>query len=273
MKITSEGGPERGKFTRALVTLLVLLAIVLVAVFFLVRTNGARSLIEERLSRRIGLETVIERSRIGFPYVLVLEGVKSTEYGKSGRAGFRASELRLGFIFPGRCKVRVRDCELVLIRKGSGASEPSVLSALGDLPWRNLAELSGLTESFRDRVVLDCSEVAIRWCDPGSKVLAEVGGLSFRMEPVRVPGRTMFYYHLRAYSVLNVDGTVGRAIEHEWLAGPSIDYMELYRITGDGEGGGGKFWNPSTAELRGVRRQWRRVSREAGEETGEGERR
>jgi len=70
-------GDERSPLGRLLAMVILLAVIVLVTVFFAVRTRGGHEFIVERLNRYVGIDLSVEKMRIGWPYALVLEQVRS----------------------------------------------------------------------------------------------------------------------------------------------------------------------------------------------------
>ena len=97
MKVKTPGGGIGG-VGRFLVTVLIISIVLLVTVFFAVRTRGGHEFIEERLEKELGLKISVERMRIGWPYALVLEELCTEGFEAEGDTpGFAAQEVRLGF--------------------------------------------------------------------------------------------------------------------------------------------------------------------------------
>ena len=75
---TTEDAARRGSIgclARLLITLGVILLVLLAVGWFATPTEGARDLIEGRLTKRLGIGVSVEQARIELPYVLVLRDV------------------------------------------------------------------------------------------------------------------------------------------------------------------------------------------------------
>jgi len=226
MRISGGGGG--GCLTRFVATTLIVAAVLLVTGLFLVRTEGARSLIEGQLSKRIGADVRIAQARIGWPYDLVLKNLTNRPVDGVGKAGFAAHEVRIGLGLRTRWRVAVSRFEIDLVRGSDTSWRPVCLASLGVVPWEDAAGISGVTEEVRDRVRLSLSNGTIRWHDEKERLVASAQSFRFEMAPVRVLDRRIYYYYLDIYNWLAPDGVRVHDTEREWLATGMSDYVELH---------------------------------------------
>ena len=238
MEIITPGERRRGWFGSLVITLLILAVIALVTVFFAVRTAGGKTFIQDRVGRHLGLEVNVERARIGWPYVLVLEGLAAG--GAEGGEALKAKTVRLSLDYKARWHVTVDRGDLQLQPDADGGWLPAYFARMGDLPDRDLAWLSKLTESFRKRVNLELEDCVIHWLDMDGAQQALASGVSFEMVPVRVPGHALNYYRLAVYRGIR-DAKPVEEMEREWLAGDTVTYLPLERKPHTGES---DQWSP-----------------------------
>ena len=243
MRISGAGGG----FSRFIVTVLVLLVIVYVTAFFALRTEGARSYVEERLERWMGLSLDVGAVRLGLPCVLVVERPVSEGFADAQGAGFRAQELRLGWRCASRWHVSLRRPELHLVGGQEEGWEPASFSRVGDLPFGSIADVSRMAEGLRRRFIVEVADGTVKWLSADGAELASARGVSFRLAPVRAPNRTMYYHELAAYSVAGIDGGRLQDVEREWLAVGDAPYIELHRDGSSSPVAERGFWEPRSA--------------------------
>lgn len=229
MRIVGEGRTLGRSLRNFALTLLVVIVLIAVSVWLAARTGGARQFIADGLGSRLGTEVRIAETRIGWPYVLVMENVVSTAEVGDGMPMFRADEIRVAPGIRTLWQVTVRRGALNLVRSDDGTWRPAAFARLGDLPLTRIAELSRLTSGIRRRVRLDISDSSIQWLNSRHVPMATAGGISFRMAPLRLPDRTMFHYKLAVYHVMGPSGTRVHDVEREWLASEGRDYVEIGR--------------------------------------------
>ena len=240
------GGPSpRGRrcgFRCILLLLFLIVVILLLAAPFWVRTESGKAIIVDWLKKELGTDVTVGQAGIGLPYVLVLKNVASAGY-RDDAAGFRAEEVRIGWWFADpKSRITIYRGALHMVRGVEGDWGPSIFGRLGGLPASNIAEISRLTEGFRDRTRLRVRDSEIRWTDAVSKEQTVVDGVDFEVAPVDVEGRKMYSYRLSVYSVLQPAGRRIHDIERVWLASPSRNYVEIERtgpVTAEEVGG---FW-------------------------------
>jgi len=243
MKISTPDGGRGGPLIRLLVTAAVLAVVLLVAVFFAARTEGARTFVADRLTKNLGTDVTVAKMRIGWPYVLVLHDVRSTA--ASDRSpGFSAREVRVGLGLRTRWKVAVHRPVVNLLLVSEGGWQPSAFVGLGELPKGRISQVSDLTRNIRSRMRLSVTDGTVRWLkDVGKGVDAMVAGVSLRIAPVKLPGHKAHYYSLNAYSVLPGEDVAHMYdLRREWLVTDAEPYIA---ICGSGEiadGVHGDFW-------------------------------
>jgi len=257
MRIRPAGGETMGRLARCLVTLLILCVILLVTVFFAVRTNGGRDFVGSAIGKRFGMEVTLGRTRIGWPYVLVIEDLVSGEQAQDGEPLLAIPELRVGWAGGARLGVRVRRCELTLLRGRSGSWQPAAFSRLGDLQAGSVADISELCEGFRDRADLFIDDSAISWLDSRGNVVTRASGVSFAVTPMNTSERRMSHYRLRVYNVTAESGRSAHDVEREWLSTRERGYVEIHRSEKDASARMGDFWESVPSRGGNSRREER----------------
>jgi hypothetical protein len=219
----------------------VLIAIVLAALAFAVRTRGGRALLTDYLSDRTGLPLELAGARIALPYDLVAEGVALRTNDAAG-GGLRLSELRVGLTAGLRLRVKLRGVALHLIRGEDQTWSPAALADLGTLD--DVREVADLLAGCPRGLILDVRDSTLRREDRAAGREDRVEGLSFRAIPVRIPGRSPWRLcELRARVVTRAPGGTGRNVVREWLCTDERRYLELtYDAAWEGEPAPSGFW-------------------------------
>jgi hypothetical protein len=233
-----------------LIGLLVLAAILIATVFAAVRTENGRAFVEDRFQKWLEMDLRIGSAGLSLPCDVVARNVQSSGYSDPGKPGFKAQEIRVGYRPPKGLHVSVYKGSLNLVRLADGSWAPGYFSKMGELPKRNIAEISRITSTFREDVALEISEWRMTWSDTEGGQEAEASGITFRMTPVSVPGRQMFHYYLSVYNVQGGEGAKGHDIEREWLASDMHDYVELYRENRTLPASGEAFWEGKKRDQR-----------------------
>jgi hypothetical protein len=244
MRVTTPDEAPGGYMLRALGTLVVLIVVLLVTGVFLVGSDGGREFIEGRIGRWLGEDVRIERTRVAWPYVLVIEKLQTRGI-ENGGAGCKALEVRLSVGAGGRWCARVLRGMLNLDASDSREVRPAVLAGLGELPWKEVSEISRLTETIRQRGSIDIDDSAIHWLSSNGIPVAAATGVSFRMQPADVPGWRMTHYRLVVRSWIGPDGMQVRDTEREWLAAQGCDYVEIRKSEAAARSVGRNFWGDS----------------------------
>jgi hypothetical protein len=245
MRITAEGenGKRGGGLKRFFVTLLILFVIVYVSCWFAAGTDGMRSLVEKWLSDRVGMPVTVKKVRMSFPVGLVVKDLSSNDF-KEDAAGLQVAELNLSPGVDTAWLVTLKQVRLVLVQDGEKSWMPRFFEKLGDLPTRNITEISRVTHGFRDRVAVSSEKVSIRWIDGAGGILAAVDDGAFRVEPVSLPVGEWHYHSLSIYryEAPGLDGYSVRDMTREWIASDDNGYVELSRSGKSGHGPGSEFW-------------------------------
>lgn len=226
MRLISNGEGKRGIIMRTFATLVVLTIVLMITFFFIVRTDGAREFIEKRLSKRLGISVEIEKARIGFPYVLVIENMRTSDFGVAGAAGISAEEIRIGRRLL-TWTLGLQNCILRVKQDVDGAWNPPVCAKIGNWLGSGVEQLTSLTMRFRDNVSIDLVDGEISWlAEDGSEVavLREVG---FSLRSVKVEDRILYYYLMTVYSAEGTPYSGSHDMKREWIATEAIDYIEI----------------------------------------------
>lgn len=241
MDATVEGGNKgkmrissarrMGVFARFLITTGVVIVILMITFVFVARTEGFRDLLQSALSTRLGLELEIEKTGVGLPYVIVVENIASKDVGSEKAGWIIADEARIGLGFRTPLVINVTRASLNLVEGLNGEWSPALFSRLGDLPLRNVSEISHITESFRKNTALHLKDCSINWVPARDKGVS-ASGISFEVMPVRMPGKGMFYHRLLVYNVPGGGDHRFKDVERVWLACEDNRYVELERSKG-----------------------------------------
>lgn len=217
------------RFSGLLLLLLFLAVVLLTAGWFLARTDGARSILADRLSDRLGMKMTIGESRIGWPYALVLRNVETDGFSAAGVPGVSAGEIRLGRGWR-YWDLEVRHVTVRVQQDGAGMWKPTVVARLADLRQASAREVIRLTTPVQQRWRLRVVDGTLSWLNTEGLEEASLRDVRFQMEPMQLPGgRQMTYYRLRIYAAAG--GALGNArdLDWEWLTSAELDYIELAR--------------------------------------------
>jgi len=236
MKVVRESEGRSGFLSRFLCTVLIVLVIVLVSLLFAVRTEGARDLIEEWLTDFTGVPLTVEETRIGWPYVLVAQGVDSDNFENDVSAGLRVHQIRIGLNGSG-LHITAKRPELKLCFTKDGNWTPERFARMGDIPFREISAVTSLTSGFRKRVRLDISDGVITWRDADGVQKAYARGIDFSMRPLSIPSGKLFYYALDVRSAsIPSSRQESRSMRREWVSSASRDYIEIDSVDGSAVG-------------------------------------
>ena len=237
MRITTPDGEEGGSGPkRLLVTLVIIVLILYVGAFFGLKTDGARSLVEGSMSKRLGMEVQIGETALALPLGVAMSNVRAGDPAES-LPGFLAETIKVRLLSGSWIGVEVSGVDLVLVRNDDGTWAPRCFSSLGDLPAQDLAGLSVITKEFRSRVSVDVDGAMLKWIGDNGQAYVVMEGVDFVMESVKLPRSRMYHYDLAVfkYAVDGAGGALGRSIKREWLAGEDADYIEI-SVSGDMQG-------------------------------------
>ncbi len=203
--------------------------VVLVTGWFLARTQGARKLLAEQLSDRMGMPVTIGKSRIGWPYELVLRDVATADFAAAGTPGFAVGEVRIARrLFS--WQLTLRHATLRVKQDEAGVWTPLVAARIADLRQASAMDVVRLTGPVRLRLRLRVSDGSLDWLDADGRVEASLRGVRFRMEPVKLPEqRDMTYYSLGFYAASGGAFGNARDLAWAWLTSDDLAYVELAR--------------------------------------------
>ena len=245
MRVSSPSGGILRRLVSFVVALAMILAIFMITGLFLVRTEGGHEFVQSRAEAFLGMETSVQRVRIGWPYQLVLEKVNTAGMDHK-RPGFKALEVRVAAAWPLALRVRVHRGVINLIRQPGGSWEPETFSRLADLPFRNVSYISEMTEQLRRRIRLEMTDCSVYWMESSGQTIAGAQGMAFDVRPVSMPGGNYYHYRLAVYNMTDPNAGQFYDMEREWLASDVKPYIELLqasrRVPTAGSGG---FWEVS----------------------------
>jgi hypothetical protein len=233
---------SRGGIKRFLVTLIIIGAILVATAFLVVRTDGGRSFVEKWLVKQLDMDLTIKDAKLELPFTLVIIDAVSKAVEPGGKPLLRIRELSVSPTMRGGLKLDVRRGVLFMLRNASGDWTPAFFSKFGEMPSKNVAEISRVMRKMGKGTSLFVNDSAITWIGEDGVVKAEVTGLSFDAAPVDLPDRTIRYFRVAADSAKSAAGVVVKDVEREWLCSDTKDYVELNRIGGSREDGGSAFW-------------------------------
>jgi hypothetical protein len=176
------------------------------------------------------MKVSIESMHIGFPYVLVMDDLRTPGFEAAGTAGFSATEVKLGGGFKDwhwYWDLRLKQLIVRVQDDGDGSWKPDSIARLGDLKNAKIIDMVHLTDSLRKKVRLRIVNSNLGWLDVEGTEVAVARDVDFRMLPVRIDDRKMHYYVLNIYNASGLAVEDGRDMHWEWLTTPKTDYIEL----------------------------------------------
>jgi hypothetical protein len=233
---------SRGGLKRFIITLIIIAVILMATAFLAVRTDGGRSFVEKWLVKQLDMDLTIKDAKLELPFTLVIIDAVSKAVEPGGKPLLRIRELSVSASMKGGMKFEVRRGVLFLLRNASGDWTPGFFSKFGEVPSKNVAEISRVMRKMGKGTSLYVSDSAITWVGEDGAVKAEVTGLTFDAAPVDLPDRTIRYFRVAADSATTSDGVVAKDVEREWLTSDAKDYVELNRIGAGREEGVDGFW-------------------------------
>jgi hypothetical protein len=229
MRITTPDGARSGSgLKRFTVTILIILAILYVGAFFGLRTDGARSLVEGALEKRLGMDVKIGETSMAFPLGISMATVAAGDMA-GGQGGLIADEIAVRFLASPGIRVSAKGLELALVQDSDGSWQPRFFATMSDLPQAGTAGISEITKGLSSDFSLRVKGSLVKWVDADGSVLAMAEGTDFEMQPVKLPGRKMVYYRLGVfkYTSEQAPGGGGRDILREWLYSPDAGLVDV----------------------------------------------
>ncbi len=225
MKIIST---RRGGFLRGWLTLILVLALIAaVSGWFIARTQGFKGMLETQLSERMGVPVRIEKSYIGWPYVLVLRGVEAEDdamqlHVRTARLGRRLRQWTLD----------IRGARVIFspaVLEDGFYRYPATLVRIADLRDAGAMDIMRATADLQLRWRLSVHDADLFWQDTDGEIDGGVRQLQFNMQPVRLPSGTFIYYRLAYPGRAEYAFGSMRDLDWEWLTRGGDHYIELER--------------------------------------------
>ena len=213
-------------FGSFIVPFLIVVAILLVTIFFMVKTDGGKQFIADKIGKSLGMDVELTATKIGWPYVLVLEGVSVKEK-ESDKPSLTAETVRLAKDLRFRTHISVNRGELTLDQNSDGEWIPHVFARLGDIPAENIVQLADTLDLFDKSVVIDITDSSINWVNKKGEKNSFVSSLYFNTSPVKIQSHNMRHFYLSIKSGMANEKKFGD-IEKEWLASETKPYLALH---------------------------------------------
>jgi hypothetical protein len=238
---------RRGCLKRAAVTVVVVILILAVFGLFAMRTEMARTSVEEHLERQTGMDLSVERTRIGWPYQLVIEGITTEESEDGPLSGFSAKEIRVGLDCRLKVVMKVKRGIVNLLRIEDGTWRPTFFARLGAL--RQLEQVADLTKGFRRTVRLEIDRGSILWFDCDGSRIARAEDMDFSMTKVALKNqREMYHCSLSVFSITHEDGGRTPNVKREWFFTDEDRFIEIEHSAETGESPSGHgLWRAGEA--------------------------
>ncbi|MGQ9661605.1 MAG: hypothetical protein ACUVWX_04600 [Kiritimatiellia bacterium] len=238
---------RRGCLVRSVVVLAAVLFVLLGGVAVGVRTEGARTLIQDYLQKKLRTEISVRKCRMAFPYVFVMEDVRSGDFESQDRPGFRAGEVRLCW-WPGERRMEVRQFDLRLRMNSRGEWEPAVAQGIGQLSTGSIAEVSTMVDSaVGKRTAVRAEHGNISWIGNGGNIRTVAEGVEFIALPTRLGEKKVIYFKLQVERLATAGQRECRGLKREWLASEQFDFIPLDAVEEDLPPVVRRFWCPSSS--------------------------
>ncbi len=217
---------KRHRFRTIVVTTLIVAVIVLVTGYLGMRTEVAKKWVEGYFERRTGLKVTVKNVRIGWPYDMVIEGMKSAPIKGTDYASVSADTIRLGLRFGPLFKVEVAGARIQLQTTDDDRWEPDFLARLGKL--RSVEEIAGLTARVRTHARIVLTRADIHWLNSRERRVARVDDLTFAMQPVVLHnGRRIYHCTMSAYEIVREDRSSISRMKREWFFTEANRFIEM----------------------------------------------
>ncbi|MBN1270169.1 MAG: hypothetical protein JXB04_11310 [Kiritimatiellae bacterium] len=237
----------------------VIAAIVVVLLYvgahLIVRTEGFRDIIADRLEQHVGMPVAVERCEMTWDMDLVVSGVKSPAEGNRDQVGLELGKGRLSWSLAGLRRgwgglvksVELENCRLALQMTDGGEWKPEAFAQFAGwlVKWGGFRELNdrnhkgpgerpraeGKTEAARgpkrtaaksdghfwENVSVSVRDSRIVWRGADGSQLAEAEDISLAATPVRTPARRMNHYQAKVGSARTAGGRHIRDLGFEIL--------------------------------------------------------
>ena len=198
------------------IVLLILAAILLIAGFLVFRTQRFQEWLAQQIEKKTGLVTRMERTRLGWPFVLVAENLRAAPGASRGPAGLAAEEVRCWMGMDMGVHLEFDGSILTLVQDKDGRWTPGFFEWLG--PVRDFKAIETVTRGFRDRIRLEVVRGSVLWLDAAGNRISSVEDFDFTFEPLTTgKGETLYYCTLRAMEWVSEDGKTSRRVKASWI--------------------------------------------------------
>lgn len=243
IRYEDEDGPRRAggigaafrALVRAVVTLIVLAAMLYGAALAISRTGGFRTYVQSEIADALGFDVVVGDTKLTPGFDLVIDGITAGRFDAPGTPCVRADRLTVGWslISSGGTRIRSVAVETGLLAfaqgpEGNWIPKPlaGVAGALIQGAGLGLAEIRSAVRSKAGSApsskvapggasAFSVQRVAVRgldvlWWKADKSKLASLAGLNVQVTPVEVPGRRMIHILADAKSFERTGG--------EWIS-------------------------------------------------------
>lgn len=209
-----------------------LLLLLLTTGWFVARTEWARGQFEQRLSVWLGMPVSLENCRIGWPYTLILEDLRSLPEQDYLDVEIRIDQIRLGR--------RLRYWTLALKRPhvrmqvdDEGHWHPALSGRLAARQIDSPDWYQNVFSALEGRWRVDVKQGNLVWLDALGHEQSWVRQVDFLLQPVRLPeGRRMNYFRITFASAEGVGVGNYQDVSRAWLSSQVLPYVELLHTPG-----------------------------------------
>lgn len=230
VKMEEETAVDRlGGLTRFLLTLLALALIFYVAAFFMVRTEGFRYMVEERLRDAWDLPVAVERVWLHPNLSLVVAGIETEGFEGRNGAGLAIDEIRLDwsvsrFLHPRRDalrRVHMRGGLFSFQQDPAGKWHPAFFhgDAVALAKWFEIQlplETPVGTRFVREQIELVIADGALYWWNAENELVASIQGMTFESGQAVILGAVFRYTRMSADEVFSF-GRSSRRVTRDLL--------------------------------------------------------
>lgn len=240
-QVKMEEGPasdRRGAVRRLLITLLVLAVILYVAAFFVVRTDGFRYVVEERLSDAWDWPVGVDRVWLNPDLSVVVAGIESEGFERHEGPGIALDEVRLAWsvtrlLHPRRsalCRAQVRGATVSLQQDAAGVWRPSVFfpDSVVLREWFGIrtgeAPPVGGARYVGGALEISITDGRLFWWNAANELVASLQGLTIERGRADILGEAFRYTRVSAEDVFG-PGREERHVTRKllWVDGHEID--------------------------------------------------
>lgn len=214
---------------RATMTVLVLALILYVAALVLSRTDGFRSIMEERVRDRWQWPVQVTAFRVTPRLNLEARGIETDGMAAGNKPGLRVERVLWvwtwkGVLHPAHravSRVEMEGAQFVFQADPAGVMQPARFAAMA----RDLAQRVGFPpEERRSDPALDAlglalhwDKVDVYWLDGRGSGMGALHGVTYSGSDLALPGHDLRYHRLFVDTVVRPDGGTDRDVLLEWF--------------------------------------------------------